>query len=98
MPDLRLIQVADRIDCAGSVAKLSAVAEHDFSFIARPDDKPILARREIVEHNHACTSHDVPPPDIVHFSVMQKVAVHHRADIDTLTPDSELIDDKFRVR
>ena len=52
LPDLALVQVADRIERAGRVAEQRRVADERLGLVAGPDDEPAERHRPVVQHRH----------------------------------------------
>ena len=62
LPDLALVQVADRVERARRVAEQRRVADQRLGLVAGPDDEAPPRDRAVVEHRHPHPRHEVAAP------------------------------------
>src|SRR5438552_13752534 len=102
LAQLRLVQVTDRVDPAGHVAELRAVAEEQLGLVARADDNPV-GPRAIVFDALALAGHLVPHanPDPRVALVDRRgaeVRIYLRGDRHLLERETELLRNGARVQ
>ena len=98
LPDLRFVEVAERIDRTCHVAEERAVAEQELRLVARPQDKSLFACGNIVEDDHPLARHDIPRTQPVIDAHRSQAGVHHRRDVHGLRRDRQSIQDELRIR
>src|SRR5438067_6209129 len=97
-PDLSLVEVAERIDGAGHVARDGPVAEQQLGLVAGSEHERAPGPGLVVEDGHTLARHLVAATPLVGLGKAREVAVDLGTDVDCLTGDAELLHARHRVR
>ena len=81
-PDLRLEEIADRIDRRRVVGVPGKIPKQPFGLVSGADRQRIELRRLIEEHEHARARHHVAAPARIGIRLVLQVAVDRVADVD----------------
>src|SRR6185503_10837390 len=110
LPNLALVQVADRVEGARVVPEQRRVADQRLGLVAGAHDQPAERRRAVVEDRHAHPGHEVAAAErrrladaftaraTAGLAVRAEIAVDHRRDVDQRARTVEVSDDRLGVR
>ena len=96
-PDLRLVQIADRVHRRRVVGVPGEVAHQPFRLVAGSDRQRVAPRRLVEQHEHAHARHHVAFAARVGVGRVAQVAVDRVGDLDRLAVDAERVDHALRV-
>ncbi len=97
LPDLRLEQVAQRIDRRRVVGVPGEVAEQPLGFVAGADRQGVQLLRVVEQDDHAHARHHIALAAPVHLRVEPCVAVDRVADVHRGAAQPKLVDHQLGV-